>query len=181
MIKGSCGSARRMDCFASTLARARSGISTRPTACKVTSSTAARRSRARAARCISAASTVSTSFYPPKSSRTPCPRGSSSPTSSSSTVRWRSGSSCAGNQSSHRPIVFTDSIKLSHRDNIFSFEFAALHFSAPQKERVRLPDGGIQRRLDSHWRAAKICHLYQPGPRRLCLSGQGEQQRRRME
>jgi serine phosphatase RsbU (regulator of sigma subunit) len=32
-----------------------------------------------------------------------------------------------------RPITFTDHIELSHRDNVLTFEFAALHYASPRK------------------------------------------------
>ncbi|MCU0304840.1 MAG: SpoIIE family protein phosphatase [Thermoanaerobaculales bacterium] len=36
-----------------------------------------------------------------------------------------------------RPVTYSDQIDLSHRDNVFSLEFAALHFSAPGKNRYQ--------------------------------------------
>lgn len=36
-----------------------------------------------------------------------------------------------------RSITFTDRLRLSHRDTVVSFEFAALHYSAPEKNRYR--------------------------------------------
>jgi signal transduction histidine kinase len=72
-----------------------------------------------------------------------------------------------------KAIPYVDSLTLSHRDNIFSFEFAALSYANPQKNRYRYKLEGFEpgwNEVDSKQRLATYTNL---DPRKYVFRVQG--------
>ena len=72
-----------------------------------------------------------------------------------------------------KTIPYVDSLTLSYRDNVFSFEFAALSYANSQKNRYRYKLEGFEsgwNEVSSKQRLATYTNLRS---RQLCLSGTG--------
>ena len=74
----------------------------------------------------------------------------------------RAGDAPRGRVLLERQITFTDAVELSYRDNVVSFEFAALHYSAPEKNRYAYNLEGFSKDwipVDAEYRIATFTGL----------------------
>ena len=79
------------------------------------------------------------------------------------------------------PIEHAAEITLDAADSVFSLEFSALHYAAPQRNRFAYQLVGFDENWVSHRRHQALRHLHQPRSRQLHLPRQGGQQGRRLE
>ena len=78
-------------------------------------------------------------------------------------------------------ILETSELRLSHRHDVFSLEFAALHYASPHKKPLLLPPGGLRQRLGHDRREPTIRDLHQSRCRDVPIPGPGQQPERRVE
>jgi hypothetical protein len=74
-----------------------------------------------------------------------------------------------------KAISYVDGLTLSYRDNVFSFEFAALSYANSQRNRYRYKLEALEPGWNEVGSKQRLGDLHQSRPRQICFSVQGDQ------